>query len=463
MAVVRAQRASAVPSYIFGALGGLLFGYDLGVVAGALLYIKPEFGLDSVEVGFVTSSLLLGAMIGALGCGGLSERYGRRRVVLAAGVLFSAGALVASLAPVLWVLLAGRLVMGVAIGALSVSVPIYLSEITPPASRGALSGLNQLMISTGILVAYLVDLGLGSSHAWRWMFGLALVPAVALMTGLIFQPESPRWLVRQGRIDEARAVLTRNRTEAEADADIAEIRSAAGQGDRRAELALLWTHPALRRILVIGVALAFFQQIIGVNTIIYYAPTILTKLGYKSSAAILANAGLGGLTVLVTIIMLVFVVDRVGRRTPLVLGAIGMTACMVLLGLTFLVAGFGHGGAGGWLAIVGLAGFKVCYSLSWGGMVWIMLGEMFPLRVRAMAMGIATFANWLGNLLVGQFFPQLLGAGTGTVFFIFAGISVLACGFAYRWIPETRNRTLEQIEGDLALSTRREEVGAHGV
>jgi MFS family permease len=368
MAALRAPRASAVPSYVFGALGGLLFGYDLGVVAGALLYIKPEFGLDSVEVGFVTSSLLLGAMIGALGSGALSERYGRRRLVLAAGVLFAAGALVAALAPELWTLLAGRLVMGLAIGALSVSVPIYLSEITPPATRGALSGLNQLMISTG-----------------------------------------------------------------------------------------------MRRILAIGVVLAFFQQIIGVNTIIYYAPTILTKLGYKSSAAILANAGLGGLTVLVTIIMLLFVVDRVGRRMPLVLGAIGMAACMVLLGLTFLTAGFSHGGPAGWLAIVGLAGFKVCYSLSWGGMVWIMLGEMFPLRVRAAAMGIATFANWLGNLLVAQFFPQLLGAGTGTVFFIFAGVAVLACGFAVRWIPETRARTLEQIEGDLSRNERKMEVAAHGV
>ena len=452
MAAVPARRASAVPSYIFGALGGLLFGYDLGVVAGALLFIKPEFGLDSVQVGFVTSSLLLGAMIGALGCGGLSERYGRRRVVMAAGVVFAAGALIAALAPVLAALLAGRLIMGLAIGALSVSVPVYLSEITPPASRGALSGLNQLMISTGILVAYLVDLALGSAHAWRWMFGLALVPAAALLAGLVFQPESPRWLVRQGRIGEARAVLTRNRTEAEADADIAEITSAAGRGGGRAELALLLQAPGLRRILAIGVALAFFQQIVGVNTIIYYAPTILTKLGYKSSAAILANAGLGGLTVLVTIIMLVFVVDRVGRRTPLVLGAIGMAACMVLLGLTFLVAGFGSGGPAGWLAIIGLAGFKVCYSLSWGGMVWIMLGEMFPLRVRALAMGIATFANWTGNLLVGQFFPQLLGAGTGTVFFMFAGIAVLACLFAIRWIPETRARTLEQIEGDLVPS-----------
>ncbi|HEX3753335.1 MAG TPA: sugar porter family MFS transporter [Streptosporangiaceae bacterium] len=463
MAALRGPRASAVPSYIFGALGGLLFGYDLGVVAGALLYIKPEFHLGPVEVGFVTSSLLLGAMIGALGSGALSQAYGRRRLVMVAGAVFAAGALVAALAPELWTLLAGRLVMGLAIGALSVSVPIYLSEITPPATRGALSGLNQLMISTGILVAYLVDLGLSSAHAWRPMFGLAVVPAAALLAGLVFQPESPRWLVRQGRIDEARAVLMRNRSEAEAGADIAEITRAAGQGDRRAELAELWHRRDLRRILLTGVALAFFQQIIGVNTIIYYAPTILTRLGYRSSAAILANAGLGGLTVLVTIIMLLFVVDRVGRRRPLVLGALGMAACMVLLGLTFLTAGFSHGGPAGWLAIIGLAGFKVCYSLSWGGMVWVMLGEMFPLRVRAAAMGIATFANWLGNLLVAQFFPQLLGAGTGTVFFIFAGVAVLACGFAVRWIPETRARTLEQIEGDLSLNERKMEVGAHGV
>jgi MFS family permease len=242
---VALRRTSAVPSYLFGALGGLLFGYDLGVVAGALLYIKPEFGLTAAGEGFVTSSLLLGAMIGALGCGGLSDRFGRRRVVLGAGVLFSAGALVAALAPGFAALLAGRFVMGLAVGALSVSVPIYLSEITPPASRGGLSGLNQLMISTGILVAYLVDLALGASHAWRWMFGLALVPAAALLIGLAFQPESPRWLVRQGRAGEARAVLARNRTAAEADADIARITRAAGPG--RAAAATSWAPCCARR------------------------------------------------------------------------------------------------------------------------------------------------------------------------------------------------------------------------
>jgi sugar porter (SP) family MFS transporter len=446
------RRTSAVPSYVFGALGGLLFGYDLGVVAGALLFLRPAFGLDSVEVGLVTSSLLLGAMIGALGCGPLSDRHGRRRLLMGSAILFGVGALVASLAPALAVLLAGRLVMGLAVGAISVSVPVYLSEITPPARRGALSGLNQLMISTGILVAYLVDLALGPAHAWRWMFGLALVPAVALLAGLAFQPESPRWLVGHGRIDAARAVLARNRTDAEVEADIAEITSAAAPGALRERLAAVTRTRALRRVLLIGVGLAFLQQVTGINTIIYYAPTILTRLGYGDSAAILANAGLGSLTVAVTAIMLAFVVDRVGRRRPLILGAMGMTACMALLGLTFATDGFGIGGGAGWLAVTGLAGFKVCYSLSWGGMVWIMLGEMFPLRVRASAMGIATFANWTGNLLVGQLFPELLGAGSGTVFFVFASVALLACLFAVRWIPETRARTLEQIERDLVAS-----------
>jgi sugar porter (SP) family MFS transporter len=436
-------------TYFFGALGGLLFGYDLGVVAGALLYIKPEFGLTSAGEGFVTSSLLLGAMIGALGCGAVSQKYGRRRVVMGSGVLFAAGALAASLASGLAVLLTGRLVMGLAVGALSVSVPIYLSEITPAASRGGLSGLNQLMISTGILVAYLVDLALGPGHAWWWMFGLALVPAAALLAGLWFQPESPRWLVRQGRLDEARAALARNREPGEVETDITEIRRVAAGVGRWGELAALWRTPALRRILLIGAGLAFLQQISGINTIIYYAPTILTKLGYKSVAAIAANAGLGALTVAVTVVMLVFVVDRIGRRRPLIVGALGMAACMRLLGLTFLTAGFSSGA--GWLAIAGLAGFKIFYSLSWGGMVWILLGEMFPLRVRGPVMGVATFANWTGNLLVGQFFPVLLGAGTGTVFFIFAGVAVVACLFAIRWIPETRGRSLEQIEQQLGL------------
>ena len=302
-------------TYVFGALGGLLFGYDLGVVAGALLLIKPEFGLGALEVGFVTSSLLVGCMIGALGCARLADAVGRRGLVVAAGAVFGVGCLVAAVAPNLAVIVTGRFVMGLAVGALSMTVPIYLSEIAPARVRGALSGLNQLMISSGILIAYLINLGLSEGAEWRVAFGLALVPAVALVIGVYFQPESPRWLMRRGREDDARGVLARITDDVEG--EVARIREVLGGGGRSSVAALLGDR-RLRRVLLTGVGVAFLQQVIGINTIIYYAPTILTALGFGKSAALLANAGLGALTVVVTVIMLL-VVDRIGRRRPLIL------------------------------------------------------------------------------------------------------------------------------------------------
>lgn len=435
--------------YIFGALGGLLFGYDLGVVSGALLYLTPAFDLNATQQGYVTSSLLLGAMIGALCCVAVSDRFGRRPVVLVCGLLFLAGALGAALAPGFGLLLLGRFAMGLTVGGLSVTVPIYLSEIAPASARGALSGLNQLFISTGILVAYLVDLAFASTGAWRWMFGLAAVPAAVLLVGLFFQPESPRWLVARGREDEARAVLARHSGPEAVQAELDAIRAAARAGSRREQAVELLRSPGLRRLLCVGVALAFLQQVCGINTIIYYAPSILQQIGFADTTALQVNVAFGTLTVVVTVVMLVAVVDRFGRRRPLVLGAPAMAACMAVLGVVFYTAGLG-GGAAGWLTVVTLALFKTSFSLSWGGMVWIMLGEMFPLRVRAAAVGIATFANWTGNLLVGQYFPTLLKLGTGVVFFVFTGIGLIAFAFALRFIPETRHRTLEQIEADLA-------------
>jgi sugar porter (SP) family MFS transporter len=448
---------------MFGAFGGLLFGYDLGVVSGALLYITPHFGLDSTRQGYVTSSLLLGAMIGALGCVALSDRFGRRPVVLVAGLVFLVGALGAAFTPSFALLLTARLVMGLTVGALSVTVPIYLSEIAPAHARGRLSGLNQLCISSGILVAYLVDLGFESSKSWRWMFGLAAVPAVVLLLGLLRQPESPRWLVKQGREAEAREVLARNRDSAEIESEIADIREAANRSSRREQVVQLIKTPALRRLLFIGGALAFFQQFWGINTIIYYAPTILKQVGFKDSTALQVNVGFGVLTVIVTILMLVLVVDRVGRRRPLILGAFGMAVWMAVLGTVFYAAGLNGGGAKGWMVVAALALFKTTYSLSWGGMVWIMLGEMFPLRVRAAAVGVATFVNWTGNLIVGQYFPDMLHLGTGLVFFIFAGIGLLACGYAALWVPETRDRSLEQIEAELAPMAADRDLSAPAV
>jgi sugar porter (SP) family MFS transporter len=428
-------------TYVFGALGGLLFGYDLGVVAGALLLIKPELGLSALQVGFVTSSLLVGCMIGALGCARLADAVGRRGLVVAAGAVFGVGCLVAAVAPDLTIIVIGRFVMGLAVGALSMTVPIYLSEIAPARARGALSGLNQLMISSGILIAYLVNLGLSDGGEWRVAFALALVPAVALVIGVYFQPESPRWLMRRGREDEARAVLARITDDV--DGEVARIREAAGSG-----VAALLGDRRVRRVLLIGVGVAFLQQVIGINTIIYYAPTILTALGFGKSAALLANAGLGALTVVVTVVMLL-VVDRIGRRRPLIYGAIAMAVAMAAMGTVFSVVGLKGGGAAGWLAIICLALFKISFSMSWGGMAWILLGEIFPLNVRGPAMSLATFANWAGNLFVGLFFPVLLGVGTGLVFYIFAAVGVISCLFAIRFVPETRGQSLEQIEKQL--------------
>jgi MFS family permease len=219
-------------------------------------------------------------------------------------------------------------------------------------------------------------------------------------------------------------------------------------GPTRSSVGALLGDPRLRRVLLIGVGVAFLQQVIGINTIIYYAPTILTALGFGTSAALLANAGLGALTVVVTVIMLL-VVDRIGRRRPLIYGAIAMAIAMAALGTVFSVVGLKGGGAAGWLAILCLALFKISFSMSWGGMAWILLGEVFPLNVRGTAMSLATFANWAGNLFVGLFFPVLLGVGTGLVFYIFAGVGVISCLFALRFVPETRGRSLEQIEQQL--------------
>jgi sugar porter (SP) family MFS transporter len=435
-------------TYVFGALGGLLFGYDLGVVAGALLLIKPEFGLSAIEVGIVTSSLLVGCMIGALGCARLADAMGRRGLVVVAGAVFGVGCLIAAVAPDLAIIVTGRFVMGLAVGALSTTVPIYLSEIAPARVRGALSGLNQLMISSGILVAYLINLGLSGAGQWRYAFGLALVPAVALVIGVYFQPESPRWLMKRGRVGDARAVLARITDDV--DGEVGRIQAVLA-GPARPSVGALLGDRRVRRVLLVGVGVAFLQQIIGINTIIYYAPTILTALGFGKSAALLANAGLGALTVVVTVIML-SVVDRIGRRRPLIYGAVAMAVAMAALGIVFSLVGLKGGGTAGWLAVVCLAFFKISFSMSWGGMAWILLGEVFPLNVRGTAMSLATFANWAGNLFVGLFFPVLLGVGTGLVFYIFAVVGVICCVFAIRFVPETRGRSLEQIEQQLVPS-----------
>ena len=286
------------------ALGGLLFGYDTGVISGALLFT----GMSSTEKELLTSILLIGAVVGALFAGRVADRIGRRPTVLVTASIFVVGVLLAAFSPSYGVLLVARVVIGVAVGSSSMVVPLYIGETAPPRIRGALVSFNQLAITSGILVSYLVDYGLASSQNWRLMFGLATIPAALLFVGMLFQRESPHWLIAQGREDEARAVLVRIRDSSDIDAEVTEVREMSSRTSSAREL----LDPKIRHALTIGIALAIFQQITGINTIIYYAPTLLSNAGFGDSAALLANVVNGGVNVAMTIVA-ILLLDRVGR------------------------------------------------------------------------------------------------------------------------------------------------------
>lgn len=452
------KRSITTSSYVFGGLGGTLRGYELGIVAGALLYVTPALHLTPSLRGAVVSSALFGSMIGALAVGPISDRIGRRKIIAASAVLFGIAALGAAVSPSAIVLIAARIVLGLAVGASTATIPVYISEIAPAVRRGSFSALFQVLITTGVLLASVAALLLSPYHAWRWMFGIGVVPALIMLGGAFFLPESPRWLVKQGRETEARAVLQRTRDQTSLDEEIAAIKGVRQQ-ERQLGLGALLSTSRLRRLLLIGVGLGVFQQLQGNNTVTYYAPATLTSIGYSKTVAIGFNLGLSVIGLIMTMVMAFVIIDRVGRKKPLMFGALGMALSMVILGIAF--HGGQAGGAVGYVAITGLALFKISFTLSWGGIVWVLLGEMFPLHIRGTAMGIATFATEAVSVGISYAFPILRTLGNGTVFFIFAAMGVLAFLFATFLVPETKNRSLEDIEADLALGTgRHQRAGA---
>ncbi len=434
--------------YFFGALGGLLFGYDTGVISGAILFITEDLGLTPFLEGLVVSSLLLGAAVGAGSAGPLSDRLGRRNLIIMAAVTFTVGAIGAALAPNVGVLVLFRVVLGIAVGAAALIVPLYLSEIAPTEIRGAISSLNQLMIVTGILVAYAVNALLADAGAWRWMLGLAFIPSVVLLIGMYFMPETPRWLVSRGRDDDARDVLRRNRDEEAVEQEIRDIKEVEREEEGGLqELFSSWVRPAL----IVAIGLAVFQQIIGINTIIYYAPTTLTNVGYGAAAAIYANLGIGVLNVLFTFVA-IRLVDRVGRKPLLLAGLVGMVASLTVLGLSTMLLSQPSSPTDvvAIITLVCLAGFIVSFAATWGPTVWVMLPEVLPLRIRGTAMGVAIFLHWIANFIVAQTFPQLSASiGPGITFLGYAVIGVLAFVFVQTLVTETKGRSLEQIESDL--------------
>lgn len=428
------------------ALAGLLFGYDTGVISGAILFIKDQFNLTSVLVERVVSSVLLGAVIGAAFSGSMADKLGRRRSIVITALLFSLGAVGCAFSPTIPILVCFRFLIGLAIGVASYVAPLYISEISPPDVRGALVSLNQLMITCGIVVSYLVAYALTlGQNEWRWMFGLGAAPAIILLIGMIFLPESPRWLISRGLIDRARAVLAKTNKGKNPDVEIENIsKTLTEKGCCWREVFQPWVRPAL----LVGIALAFFQQATGINTIIYYAPTIFEFAGFGSHrVAILATIGVGTVNVLMTIVA-IWLLDKIGRKPLLYIGMAGMTISLAILGIAFYLPSLS--GILKWIAVGSVLFYIASFAISLGPIFWLMIAEIYPLKIRGRAMSLATLANWGFNMIVAASFLTLTDKlGKAGTFWLFAVICVVGIIYSYFFVPETKGLTLEQIEEHL--------------
>jgi len=437
----------------FAALGGLLFGYDTGVISGALIFIKQEFALSTFAQELIVSIVLAGAIVGALSGGRLSDRFGRRATLLATSAVFIAGAILCAAAVSIAMLVIGRVIVGLGIGLACTTVPVYISEVAPPEARGWQVSLFQLAITIGILAAYLVDFAYSKSGAWRWMLGLAVVPGLILGTGMIALPESPRWLAKYLHPDAARAVLVRIRGTGNVDAEFGDILGSLEQAEEQGRWSDLLS-PTVRPALVVGIGLAIFQQITGINTVIYYAPTIVLAAGIPSaSGAILATAVIGLVNVIMTIVAM-WLIDRVGRRPLLLVGIAGMTVCLGVLGAAFRMQA--ETSTVAWVAVITLMAYVAFFAISLGPIFWLLIAEIYPLQIRGLAEGTAAGSNWIFNLVVSITFLSLVQAvGPSWTFWLYGALSIAAFVFSYYMVPETRGRTLEEIEQGWRTRRRR--------
>lgn len=433
-------------------LAGLLFGYDQGVIAGALRGIKADFGIGTTVTEIITSWVTLGALVGALVAGFLADHYGRRTTILSAAGLFIVGATIEALAPGPAVLVVGRLVVGFGVGVASVAAPLYAAEMAPARVRGRFVSLYQLAITIGILIAYVVDELLASTDAWRAMLGVSAVPGVLLVFAMWPMPDSPRWLLKQGRRDEAVDALTKVQPDVDVEAALVLVEASIEADQDQATWKELLA-PSVRRPLTIAVGLAVFQQITGINAIIYYADTIFGAAGFATPAeqAAATTWAIGVVNVVATFIAVVYV-DRFGRKPLLIAGLIGMSTSLAVVGLGFhLLEGSGDANGGesatSVMTLAGLIVFIASFAFSLGPVVWTVINEVFPSRVRGRGVSLATAANWGSAWLVSQFFLTLTDTiGQAGTFWLFSFFSVVALVWIARQVPETKGKTLEEIE-----------------
>jgi len=435
-------------SFIAG-LGGILYGFDMGIIAAALIFVRSSFGLSTQMEEVVVSVVLVGAMLGAIVGGTIADRIGRRATLVWGAAIFILGSVLAPLSSNVETLIVARALLGIAIGFTSVTAPVYVSELAPPQSRGMLIGLYQFALTVGIALADLTGYWLAGQQAWRLMFGIGVIPAIFFLFMVLTVPESPRWLFAQNRLADAESVLRTYTDEAGAKLLLEDIRtSLLTKMERR--WSALWS-PAVRGSLFIAVGFTVLQQVTGINTIIYYGPQIFSLAGITSNKnAIFATLLVAIMNVLATIIALVLV-DRVGRKPLLYVGVGGMTLSLFILSYAF------HnqtalGSSLGIVATICLMVYITCFAFSMGPIAWILVSEVFPLWVRGRGVAAATLGSGTSNILVSITFLSLIKADGNTITFAIYGVfCILTLLFVRFVIPETKGRELESISAKSAM------------
>lgn len=433
-------------STLVASVGGLLFGYDTAVISGAIGFMKIYYQLSDMMTGWVASCALLGCIIGAMYSGKLSDQVGRKKVLMLSALLFTVSSVGTALAPNLWFFVVFRIIGGMGIGIASMLSPMYISEMAAAAIRGRLISIFQLGIVTGILVIYFVNAYIATIHnehwnistGWRWMFGSGAIPSIIFILLLLTVPESPRWLAQQKRNPEALAILTRINGASAAQQELDSINDTL-KDENPVSLSDI-KEPKLKQALGIGILLAVFSQFTGINAIMYYAPEIFKSTGVGSDSAFMQTILVGVINVIFTFVAIRYV-DLWGRKKLLLLGTSGMALCLFIVGLAF------YRQQQGYTVLIAILGYIACFAMSLGPLTFVVIAEIFPTKVRATAMSVATFFLWTAVFLVSQTFPVLIGSvGSAYTFWLYMIIAVAAFLFILKRIPETKGKTLEEIE-----------------
>lgn len=431
---------------VVASLGGLLSGYDTGVISGALLFINETWDLTDFTQGFLVSSVLIGAVIGAATNGVMADIFGRKKIIIATAIIFIIGSILSAVAPNVAILILSRVMVGLAVGMVNFVVPLYLSEVSPKNIRGMLVSLYQWAITAGILFSYLINGTFAAAvYNWRWMLLAGVLPATVLLIGMSFLGDTPRWLLSKKRDEEAKAIFNKIEPDSDADAEIANIKETLKEEldakDKKIKFKKWMIMP-----LVVGIGIMFAQICTGINTIIYYAPTIFKISGFDSNiSAIYAATGIGVVNFLMTIVAIAFT-DKLGRKPLLYFGLTGVMLSLIALGCAFQFADV-LGDNLKWVAVGSLITYIICFACSLGPIGWILVSEVFPLRIRGAAMSLCTVANFGFNfLVVFSFLPLIHRIGEACTFWMFGAVSLLCIFFVYFCVPETKGISLETIE-----------------